>query len=270
MADADLGVDEGDEGGDDDAGERQDQRGAPALVLALVEEVDEGSDPEHYEDGAEGVEALVADAAGFAEEEGTGDEGEDGDRDREDEDVAPAEGVGNEAADDGADEQADGDDAAVESHGPAALTGRKCADDEAGAGGLQHGGADALEDAGGDEVAEPGAEEADEPADAKKSEAGERDALAADEIGEAAEGQHETVHADEVGECDPLDGQQVGVEAPGDAREGDVDAAGVEGGDEDAGADDKHHGPLVARAGAVLNGCDYWSPLWPTAAGAGD
>ena len=177
------------------------------------------------------------------------DESDDADRDVDEEDPLPAEGVDQDAAEDRTDERGDTGGRSPERHGAAAVGGRERAGDD------RHGlrrhqrGADTLYDAGDDEHLDAAGQAAPQRREREDREPDQVDVLGAEPVTEPTG--HEQRHGvgEQVGAGHPDDGVDVGLELASDRRRRDRHDRVVDEDHEEA--DD--HGPQC-RPGLVVGG----------------
>ncbi len=202
------GVDaEPDEGGDEEEDGPADPDGAePVVLLALVEDDLEaaGPDDEGSEaDAVEGGDLGVLDVGGVMNELVDHEQREDADRDVDVEGVAPGVGVGEPAAEGGAEDGGDDDTEGEDGHGGAAFGGREGLEEDGLREGLEGASAGSLDDAREEHEGEGGGGSAGEAGDGEDGDAGHEEALAAElERAPVAGGEDDGV-GDEVGGEDP-------------------------------------------------------------------
>ena len=206
---------------------RDDQRGdgpahpdgaEPVVFLALVEDDLQAAGPDDQQaeaDVVEGADLGVLDVGRIVDEAADHDDGENADGDVDVEGVAPAEGVGEPAAQGGAEHRRDHDAQAVGGHGLGALSERKAFEQDGLRKRLQRAAAGALHDARQQNDAQRGRRAAEERRDGEDDDAGEQEALAAEAAGEPVGG----------GQDDGV-GDQVAGEHPGGLGVGGGERAG--------------------------------------------
>ena len=214
-----------------------------------------GPDHEQAEaDVVEGADLGVLDVGRVVDEAADHDDGEDADGDVDVEGVAPTEGIGEPAAQGGADDGGDDDAEAVSGHGHGALFDGKAFEQDGLREGLEGAAAGSLEDAGEQDDGQRGSGSAEEGGDGEDDDAGEQKALAAEAAGEPVGGGQDDGVGDQVAGEDPGGFGVGGGERAGDVGQGHRGDGGVqhlhEGGQHDRGGDQ----PRVDALGERDNG----------------
>ena len=193
-------------------GERQQHPGrAPAERVGADDAEDDRGQAAADQDGAGEVEARAPRSAGRGDRDQppAGEDDGDPDRDVEDEDRRPVEGLGEDAAEQGAGRAADPAHRRPEPERPVALgaLGEGGGDDRQ-AGGGDHRGAEALQRAGADQQALAVGDGADQRGDGEEADADEEDPAPRQQVAGAAAEHQEAGEGERVGVDDPL---QAGV-----------------------------------------------------------
>ena len=185
-------------------------------------------------------------------------EREEADGDIDVEGVAPGIGVGEPAAEGGAEDGGDDDSEGEDGHGGAALFGREGFEEDGLGERLEGSAACALDDAGEEHEGEGGGGSAGEAGDGEDDDAGDEEALAAEPEGEPVAGGEDDGVGDEVAGEDPGGFVGGGGERTGDVRERDGGDGGVEhlheGGQHDGGGDEPGIDAATHLCGVVLEG----------------
>ena len=191
----------------------------PVVFLAFVEDNLQAAGPDNQQaeaDVVEGADLGVLDVGRVVDEAADHDDGENADGNVDVEGVAPAEGVGEPAAQRGAEHRGDHDSEAVGGHGHGALLGRKAFEQDGLRQRLQRAAAGALQDAGQQNDGQRGRGAAEEGGDGEDDDADEQEALASQAAGEpVGSGQDDGV-GDEVAGQHPGGFGVGGGEAAGD------------------------------------------------------
>ena len=233
-AGAPLDQDEGDEGHRTDREEAEDQRIGPAAVGAFVEGEQDREQPDRQRGDAAIVDPPVGGGRLVLRHDPPGDEhGEGGDRQVEEEDPAPAEGVGQRAAEqrpDGVAETGGAEDQAAGKPRPARRQeGIGHAEDRR----PHHRPADAHHRARRKQDGDVGGEAAEHARRPRRWRPPKEDAPPAEHVGQAAAGDDEHAEDQGVAVDHPLHGGDVGAEVGLDRRQGDRKGGKVVGDDED-------------------------------------
>ena len=249
--------------GEDEGGDRPaDPDGAePVVLLAFVEDNLEAAGPDDEEaeaDVVEGADLGVLDVGRIVDEAGDHDDGEDADGDVDVKGVAPAEGIGQPAAEGGAEDRGDDDAKAVGRHGHGSLLDGETLKQDGLRERLQSAAAGALHDAGEQDDAERRGRPAKERGDGEDDDAGEQKALSAKAAGKpVGSGQNDGI-GDQVAGEDPGGFRVGGREGSGDVGQGDRGNGGVKhlhkGREHDGDGDQPRVDALSERV-AGLGGC---------------
>ena len=181
--------------------------------------------------------------------------GEDADGDVDVEGVAPGVGVGEPAAEGGAEDGGDDDSEGEDGHGGAAFGGREGFEQDGLRERLQRSAACSLDDAGEEDEAEGGGGSAGKAGDGEDGDAGHEEALAAELEGEPVAGGEDDGVGDEVAGEDPGGFVGGGGERAGDVGQRDGGDGGVEhlheGGEHDGGGDEPGIDSVCGFSGLV-------------------
>ena len=203
----------------------------PVVFLALVEDDLQAAGPDDEQaeaDVVEGADLGVLDVGRVVDEAGDHEDGENADGNVDVEGVAPTEGVGEPAAERGAEDGGDDDAEAIGGHGHGALCGGKAFEQDGLRERLQCAAAGALHDAGEQNDAERGRRSAEERGDGEDDDADEQEALAAEAAGEPVGGGQDDGVGDEVAGEHPGGFGVGGRERAGDVGQRDRGDGGVE------------------------------------------
>ena len=222
--------------------------GAPAPLVALGDSEHKRGEAGGDEDRAGRVERLHAGVLALAEQDGSETEGHEGDRDVDEEDPLPRQGVGEDAAEEHARGGAEAADGApdAERDVPLAAFGKGRHQDRERSR-RDRGGAEALEGAGADQRPLGPREPAEERADRERDQADHEDAPAAEQVRGSPAQEQEAAEDERVGGDHPLQVRLGEVEIRLDRGKSDVHDRDVEHNHELDGAKERQCEPFQAR-----------------------
>ncbi len=224
----------------------------PVVFLTFVEDDLQAAGPYDQEAEADVVECAdfgVFDVRRIVDEAGDEDDRQDADRDVDVEGIAPAEGVGQPAAEGGSEHRGHDDAETIGGHGHGALGGGKALEQDRLRQGLQGASAGSLEHTGQEDDAEGRGRSAEEGGDGEDEDAGEQKALASEAAGKPVAGRQDDGIGDQVAGQHPGGFGVGGREAAGDVGEGHRGDGGVQNLHEGWEHDGNRHQPRVYALG---------------------